>query len=215
MSLTKYELTEITEIENIDYNGDVYDLEVEQDHSYNIDGIAVHNSMCSTRQVTGFGYPQLSAVREIYEELQKLDNPPKIIADGGIKYTGDIVKALAAGADFVMLGGMLAGTKETPGNVLTMNRKKYKLFEGMASIDAQATFFGKQSDEIIPEGEAALVLYKGSARKLMHNICGAVKAGFSYAGCNNIEELRAFGSDPDNWIKVTNSGYLEGTPHGA
>jgi len=169
-------------------------------------------SMCTTRQVTGFGYPQLSAVRSVVEAIR---GRATVIADGGIRHTGDIVKALAAGADFVMLGGMLAGTKETPGNVLTIKEKKYKLFEGMASIDAQATFFKKEADEIIPEGEAALIPYKGSVYKLMHNIRGSIKAGFSYAGCRNMREIKEFGNNPDNWVKITHSGYVEGTPHGA
>lgn len=169
---------------------------------------------CITRQVTGFGYPQLSAVREVYEVFKTINNPPSIIADGGIRHTGDIVKALAAGADFVMLGGMLAGTRETPGNVLTMKGKKYKLFEGMASINSQATFFNKESDEIIPEGETAFVPYKGSVYQTMFNIKGAVKAGLSYAGCNSIKEIQNFGNNPGNWVKVTNAGYVEGTPHG-
>lgn len=171
-------------------------------------------SMCTTRQVTGFGYPQLSAVRNVVESIREEYPDVTIIADGGIKYTGDIVKALAAGADFVMLGGMLAGTKETPGNILSIKKNKYKLFEGMASIDAQATFFNKHVDDIVPEGEASLVNYKGSVDRIMSNIRGSIKAGFSYAGCKNIKEIKFFGDNPNNWVKITGSGYTEGTPHG-
>lgn len=174
-------------------------------------------SACTTRLVTGFGYPQLSAIANISKYIRSKSNNEKynvrIIADGGIRKTGDIVKALAAGADFVMLGGMLAGCRETPGEVLTIQGTKYKLYEGMASIDAQASFFNKEADEIIPEGEATMVLYKGSTRKNMTKIIGSVKAGVSYSGSHNLESFHKFGSNSQNWIKVTQAGQIEGTPH--
>lgn len=170
-------------------------------------------SVCTTRLVTGFGVPQLTAVADIAEYIHSNNLNTKIIADGGIKRTGDIVKALAVGAHFVMLGGMLAGCRETPGQVITMSDVKYKLYEGMASIDAQASFFQKEADDIIPEGEATTIIYKGSTRKNMAKIIASVKTGVSYSGSSNLQELREFGRNENNWHRTTPSSIIEGTPH--
>ena len=140
----------------------------------------------------------------------------RLIADGGIKQEGDIVKALAAGADFVMVGGMVAGTDDTPGNVITMHGKKYKIYEGLASLDAQINFFNKSSDDVAPEGEATRVEYKGkdSLKKTIKRIKKYIQTGLSYTGCRNLKELKEFGLDDKNWIVQTNAGIIEGTPHG-
>ncbi len=217
MQLKKYKLIEIEEIEEASYNGDVYDLEVEKDHSYNIDGIAVHNSVCTTRIKTGFGFPQLSAVQNIYKYLVANDlTNIKLIADGGIKQEGDIVKALVGGADFVMIGGMIAGTDKTPGQVISMHGDKYKMYEGMASTNTQVSFFNKSSDDIAPEGESTQVKYlgKGSFEKKVKNIKKYIQTGMSYAGCHDLEEFKKFGLKDKNWIIQTLAGTIEGTPHG-
>jgi len=171
-------------------------------------------SACSTRQNMGVGYPQLSAISNAHRARLENDLNIRIIADGGMRHTGDMVKALAAGADFLMTGNMLAGCSETPGNVLTTGDQKFKLYEGMASIDAQATFFSKESEDIVPEGEAFLVDYKGSAKKVLSKMIGSIKTGLSYLGCNNIQELHEHASDPEAWVKITYAGHIEGTPHG-
>jgi len=175
-------------------------------------------SVCTTRIKTGFGYPQLSAVQNIYQYLL-MNNLThiKLIADGGIKQEGDIVKALAAGADFVMVGGMIAGTDKTPGKVLSMGGEKYKMYEGMASVDSQVTFFNKSSDDIAPEGEATQVKYrgKGSLEKKIKNMIKYIQTGMSYAGCHDLKELKDFGQKPESWVIQTYAGMIEGTPHGA
>lgn len=169
--------------------------------------------VCKTRVVTGFGYPQLSAVNNVYKSL--MGSGVKIIADGGIRSSGDIVKSLAAGADMVMLGGMLAGYRESPSNVITMHGTKYKMYEGMASINAQADFFNKEAEDIIPEGETTMVLYKGSLQKGMRTLIGSVKVGLSLAGCSSIKELQEYASmNPRAWVKATNAGINEAKPHG-
>jgi len=172
---------------------------------------------CKTRVVCGCGYPQLSAIKNIYCELLKQNITHfKIISDGGSKTTGDIIKNLAAGADFVMLGGMLAGTKETPGPVLSNGKsdeKKVKLYQGMASTDVQVNFTGNEAEEIASEGVSEFVSYKGSIDKIMKNIKKSLKHGFSYLGCRDIKELHEFGQNPLNWVRQTIAGIHEGRPH--
>jgi IMP dehydrogenase len=142
-------------------------------------------SICSTRIVTGHGVPTLQS---IFECAQTSYNT-KIIADGGIKTTGDMVKALAAGADFVMVGSMLAGTDETPGELLVNARgEKYKEYRGMASKEAQREWRGHSST---PEGVAAMVPYKGPVKNILENISGGIRSGLSYSGVRSIKELQA------------------------
>ena len=142
-------------------------------------------SICSTRIVTGHGVPTLQSVME----CAKSSYDAKIIADGGIKTSGDIVKALAAGADFVMIGSMLAGTKESPGDVrATLNGEKFKEYRGMASKEAQRDWRGKSST---PEGVATMVPYKGSVNAILADIEGGIRSGLSYTGARSISELQA------------------------
>lgn len=171
-------------------------------------------AQCETRKTTGIGYPQLSAIKNIAEAVKGTNI--KIIADGGCRYTGDIVKALAAGAHFVMLGNMLAGTKETPGKVISLgtNNDKFKIYEGMASTNAQINFSGGEAEDIAAEGTSSLVSYKGSVDKVLKNISKSIKHGLSYVGCRNLEELHRYGNRKDSWVIQTISGYIEGTSHG-
>ena len=139
-----FKIREIGNIEKRHHKGRVYDLTVEKDHSYNIEGVIVHNSICSTRIETGHG---LSGLQTIFECAQTIHDVA-IIADGGIRNSGDIVKALAAGADFVMLGSLLSGTVETPGEVThDMMGNSFKRYRGMASPDAQLEWRGRVSSK--------------------------------------------------------------------
>ena len=178
-------------------------------------------SVCTTRIVTGCGYPQLSAIKNVSESIKEFNKERnkniKVIADGGIRYSGDIVKSLAAGADTVMLGGLLAGTKETPGSVLTIghsSEKKVKLFEGMASIDAQINHFNKDKKKVSSEGVAMMVPYKGTVVDIINNLVKGIKSGFSYCGSMTLEELQEYGKDPSSWVRMTQNGFVEGMPHG-
>jgi len=161
-------------------------------------------SICSTRLVTGHGIPTFQSLLEISQTTYN----SKIIADGGIKTTGDMVKAFAAGADFVMIGSMLAGTKETPGEVFFSSNsgKKYKLYRGMASSNAQVNWRGRSST---PEGISTTVPYKGSAELVLQNISGGIRSGLSYSGVRNLSELRCKAA----FIRQTNSSQLESNTH--
>lgn len=173
-------------------------------------------AVCSTRVVAGCGYPQLSAIKSIREYIRYRYPHVKLIADGGIKWSGDIVKALAAGADFVMVGSLFAGTTETPGKVLTVGHaaeRKVKVYSGMASYDSQINHFGKEKKEITPEGVSSFVRYKGTVKDVVRNVVGGINSGFSYCGCKDLQELHEYGDMTTSWIKITNSTIAEGSPH--
>jgi len=160
-------------------------------------------SICSTRLVTGHGIPTLQSVLE----CARTSYDVKIIADGGIKTTGDMVKAYAAGADFVMIGSMLAGTAETPGEVFFGKEgKKYKVYRGMASANAQNAWRGKTS---APEGVSTTVPFRGSAGAIIENIVGGLRSGMSYSGARSLAELRSKAS----FTLQTGAGRLESSTH--
>ena len=170
-------------------------------------------SICTTRIQTGHGMPTLQAVIDITEARKDLINndnnvnTPFVIADGGIKNSGDIVKSLAAGADFVMLGSMLSGTKETPGKIiLNSEGKKIKRYNGMASKLAQKNWKGSYSSI---EGVSSYVTYKGTVSKVVNEIMSNVRSGMSYTGCRSLKSLQ------DNAIAIiqTSSSHAEGNPH--
>jgi IMP dehydrogenase len=172
-------------------------------------------SICTTRVVAGVGFPQLSAVMEVYEALKDTDVP--IIADGGIRYTGDIPKAIAAGADCVMLGSLLAGTKESPGETIIYDGRKYKSYRGMGSIEAMSKgskdrYFQDVEDDIkklVPEGIVGRVPYKGELYESMNQFIGGLRAGMGYSGAGSVEELKQKG----RFVKITSSGITESHPH--
>ena len=171
-------------------------------------------SICTTRVVAGIGMPQLTAVLRVCEALKDKDIP--VIADGGIRYSGDIVKALAAGASTIMAGSLLAGTEESPGDTIILEGRKYKAYRGMGSLDAMQNgskdrYF--QSDEkdlkkLVPEGIVGRVPYKGSVTEVIYQLVGGLKAGMGYTGSKNLEMLRKA-----RFIKITNAGFIEGHPH--
>lgn len=171
-------------------------------------------SICTTRIVAGVGVPQLSAIYDVAKALKDTDVP--LIADGGIRYSGDIVKALAAGGYSVMLGGMLAGVEESPGDTIIFNGRKFKSYRGMGSLEAMEKgskdryFQGNVSDskKLVPEGIAARVPYKGSLYEVVYQMLGGLRAGMGYCGSKNIEELHKA-----RFTRITSAGVLESHPH--
>ena len=160
-------------------------------------------SICSTRLVSGHGVPTFQSILD----CTRSEHDVKIIADGGIKTTGDMVKALAAGADFVMVGSMLAGTAETPGQVFKgAEGKKYKVYRGMASSEAQNKWRGKSST---PEGVSTTVPYKGKVADILRDVEGGIKSGFSYSGARSLKEFQARSS----LIRQTSAGQVESNTH--
>ncbi|MDO8537339.1 MAG: IMP dehydrogenase [archaeon] len=193
----------------------VYNLEVDEDNSYLANRIAVHN--CTTRIVTGAGYPQLSAVIEAVSVAKKYNIP--VIADGGIKNSGDIVKALACGAETIMAGNLFAGTDEAPGKVITRQGKRFKIYRGMASFGANAgralreigeeTKWEKAIDETVPEGVESTVVYKGPVNEIIFQLLGGVRSGMSYCGARTIPEIHANA----RFVKISPHGVRESNYH--
>ena len=171
-------------------------------------------SICTTRIVAGAGVPQLTAVMEAYSILKQKNIP--IIADGGIRYTGDVVKALAAGADCVMMGSVFAGTEESPGETIIYEGRKFKEYRGMGSLGAMSTgssdrYFQDVEDDIkkfVPEGIEGRVAYKGTLREIVYQYTGGLRAGMGYCGANNIDQLKTA-----TFVKITNAGMKESHPH--
>jgi IMP dehydrogenase len=172
-------------------------------------------SICTTRVVAGVGYPQLSAVLEVSNALKGTGVP--VIADGGIRYTGDIPKAIAAGADCVMLGSLLAGTKESPGETIIYEGRKFKSYRGMGSVEAMKEgskdrYFQDVEDDIkklVPEGIVGRVPYKGELVESIHQFIGGLRAGMGYCGSNDIKTLK----ENSQFVKITTSGISESHPH--
>ena len=182
------------------------------------DGIKVGigpGSICTTRVVAGVGYPQLSAVLEVSEVLKNSKIP--LIADGGIRYTGDISKAIAAGADSVMLGSLLAGTEESPGETIIYDGRKFKTYRGMGSVEAMQRgskdryFQSEQADKkkLVPEGIVGRVPYKGQLNESIHQFIGGLRSGMGYCGTKDIASLKK----SSKFVKITGSGIRESHPH--
>src|SRR3989338_2871207 len=172
-------------------------------------------SICTTRVVAGIGVPQLTAIIEAVKAAKKTKTP--IIADGGIKYSGDIVKALAAGATAVMVGGLLAGTDEAPGKIISLNGKKFKVYRGMGSMAAMRKGSKDrylQSDkikqEVVPEGVVGHVPYKGPALDVIGQLIGGLKQGLGYCGAKDITELH----HKAEFVRISPAGLRESHPHG-
>ncbi len=172
-------------------------------------------SICTTRVVAGVGFPQFSAVLEVAAAIKGSGVP--VIADGGIRYTGDIPKAIAAGADAVMLGSLLAGTKESPGETIIYEGRKFKSYRGMGSIEAMRKgskdrYFQDVEDDIkklVPEGIVGRVPYKGDLFESIHQFVGGLKAGMGYCGAKDIDTLKETGK----FVRITASGINESHPH--
>lgn len=171
-------------------------------------------SICTTRIIAGIGVPQLSAIYNVAEALKKTNIP--IIADGGIRYTGDIVKAIAGGAATIMAGSLFAGVDESPGETIIFEGRKFKTYRGMGSIEAMQKgskdrYFQDTEDDIaklVPEGIVGRVPYKGSLSEVIHQMIGGLRAGMGYCGAKNIKMLQEA-----KFIKITNAGIIESHPH--
>ncbi len=171
-------------------------------------------SICTTRVVAGVGVPQLTAVMHTAQLAKKHGIP--VIADGGIKFSGDIVKALAGGADTVMVGNLFAGTAESPGEVMTYMGRNYKLHRGMGSVKAmqkgsRARYMQHETeaDKLVPEGIEGRVPYRGPLAAYVHQLVGGIRSGMGYCGCSTIEELQKNAE----FMQVTQAGFIEGHPH--
>lgn len=174
-------------------------------------------SICTTRIVAGVGVPQITAIYDAASVAQKYGK--KIIADGGIKYSGDVVKALAAGGNAVMLGSMFSGTTEAPGTIFTNEGKQFKSYRGMGSVGAMSQQHGSsdryfqggvnEANKLVPEGVEALVPYKGDVSNIIYQIEGGLRAGMGYVGAGTIEEL----IENSQFVQITNAGLRESHPH--
>jgi IMP dehydrogenase len=173
-------------------------------------------SICTTRVVAGVGFPQLSAIMEVSDAIKGSGVP--VIADGGIKYTGDISKAIAAGADCVMLGSLIAGTEESPGETIIFEGRKFKSYRGMGSVEAMKKgskdrYFQDVEDDIkklVPEGIVGRVPFKGKLHESIHQFVGGLRAGMGYCGSKDINVFQ----NTSKFIKITSSGIVESHPHG-
>lgn len=172
-------------------------------------------SICTTRVVTGAGVPQITAIADVYRVAREKNIP--VIADGGVKYSGDITKAIAAGAGTVMLGNMLAGTEESPGEAIILQGRSYKTYRGMGSLEAMREGSSDRyfqdvplaESKLVPEGIEGRVPYKGTADRIVQMMVGGLKAGMGYAGCRTIEELQK----KARFIKITSAGLRESHVH--
>ena len=171
-------------------------------------------SICTTRVVAGVGVPQLSAVYDVYSALKGTGVP--LIADGGLRYSGDIVKALAAGGSCVMIGSLVAGTEESPGETIIFNGRKFKSYRGMGSLEAMEhgskdRYFQadtKDVKKLVPEGIAGRVPYKGTVQEVIYQLTGGLRSGMGYCGAANIEKLH-----DAKFTRITNAGVMESHPH--
>jgi len=172
-------------------------------------------SICTTRIIAGVGVPQLSAILECAKALKNSTVP--LIADGGIRFSGDIVKAISAGANVVMIGSLLAGTKETPGEIILYQGRKYKNYRGMGSVEAMEKgardrYFQENENEtnkLVPEGIVGRVPFKGDASEILYQLVGGLKSGMGYTGSKDINKLKA----NTKFVKITNAASIEGHPH--
>ncbi len=184
------------------------------------DGVKVGigpGSICTTRVVTGVGVPQITAVSNVAEALKKSGIP--LIADGGIRYSGDLSKAIAAGAHSVMVGSMLAGTEEAPGEVVLFQGRSYKSYRGMGSVGAMSGGFGSsdryfqdtelETEKLVPEGIEGRVAYKGSLVAVIHQLVGGLRASMGYTGCKDINEMRT----KSQFVRITSAGMRESHVH--
>jgi IMP dehydrogenase len=173
-------------------------------------------SICTTRVVAGVGVPQITAIRACASAANRYDVP--LISDGGIKHSGDITKAIAAGAHSVMLGGLFAGTEESPGETVLYQGRTYKVYRGMGSLGAMQSRAGRERyfqdpeadlEKMVPEGIEGRVAYKGSLAALVYQLVGGLRAGMGYCGCKSIEELRT----KARFIRLTQAGLRESHAH--
>jgi IMP dehydrogenase len=216
VSLIKKKYTDLQVLGGNIVTGDAADALVKA----GADGVKVGigpGSICTTRVVAGVGVPQISAVAEVAEALKKKGIP--LIADGGIRYSGDIAKALVAGAHSVMIGGLFAGTEESPGEVELYQGRSYKSYRGMGSIGAMGQSHGssdryfqdttEELEKLVPEGIEGRVAYKGSLIAIVHQLIGGIRAAMGYTGSGTIEEMRT----TPQFVRITSAGMKESHVH--
>ncbi len=216
LEMTKKVRKEFPELQLVVGNIATYEAAIDLAKS-GVDAVKVGigpGSICTTRVIAGVGVPQLSAIYSVAKALEGKNIP--VIADGGIRYSGDIVKAIAAGASSVMAGSMFAGVEESPGEAIIYEGRKYKTYRGMGSIEAmdkgsKDRYFQDVEDDIkklVPEGIVGRVPYKGTLSEIIHQLVGGLRAGMGYCGTKNIEELKKA-----QFLKITNSGVRESHVH--
>ncbi|MFP4213491.1 MAG: IMP dehydrogenase [Desulfohalobiaceae bacterium] len=169
-------------------------------------------SICTTRVVAGVGVPQITAIMNSVQACREQDKC--LIADGGVKFSGDVIKALAAGADAVMMGSMLAGTEESPGETILYQGRRYKIYRGMGSIDAMREgssdrYFQEASNKLVPEGIVGRVPYKGKVRETLYQLLGGVRSGMGYVGCSSIKGMQ----EKARFTQISQAGYRESHVH--
>jgi IMP dehydrogenase/GMP reductase len=195
----------------------VYDIEVDcETHSFVADNAIVHNSICTTRVVAGVGVPQVTAIYDCAEAAASEGIP--VIADGGLTSSGDIAKAIGSGADSVMLGSLLAGTDESPGEVILSQGERFKEYRGMGSLGAmRARSFSKDRyfqgdvedvDKLVPEGIEGRIAYKGPLRPIVYQLVGGVRQAMGYCGAATIDEMKRA-----RFVRITGAGLRESHPH--
>lgn len=224
LNLVKYSKIMKKEIDADLIVGNIATAEAAEDLiAQDVDGIKVGigpGSMCTTRIIAGVGVPQLTAIASVADLAREHDIP--VIADGGIRYSGDIAKAIAVGADAVMLGNLLAGTYESPGDVVIMNGRKYKQYRGMGSLGAMTGGIGAGTDryfqepkshmkhtKIVPEGVEGVVPYRGTVSEVIFQLIGGLKASMGYCGAKTIKDMQ----EKAKFVRITSSGIKESHPH--
>ena len=215
--LEDYQVVKKLEARRLGISVPVYDIEVDcPTHSFIADNVVVHNSICTTRVVAGVGVPQITAVFDCAEVAGPLGIP--IIADGGIQFSGDLAKAIAAGADVVMLGNALAGVDESPGEIVVAQGEHFKEYRGMGSMGAmQGRSFSKDryfqgsvdSGKVVPEGIEGRVPYKGPISNVLHQFVGGLRQSMGYCGAATVADLKANGT----FIRITGASLRESHPH--
>lgn len=194
-------LKKINKIERKSYSGKTYDLSVDENYTYNINGKIVHNSLCTTRLETGHGVPNVTS---IIETVEASDVP--VMADGGIRRAGDVAKALGLGASSVMLGSLLSGTNESPGPVMEGKDGLYKRYRGSASLETKSAH-GQRESHI--EGESTVVPYKGGVKYAIKKLEDGLRSALSYSGAHDLVEYHTNAE----FIQITNAGIIEAKPH--
>lgn len=213
--LDEHQIVKILDTQRLNLALPVYDIEVDcPTHSFIADNAIVHNSICTTRVVAGVGVPQLSAIAQCVSAAEAFGVP--VIGDGGIKHSGDIVKAIAAGASTVMLGSLLGGTEESPGDLIWEGDRAYKRYRGMGSVGAMIRgsserYFqkGTPRQKLVAEGVEAKVPYRGQVGDVLHQLLGGLRAGMGYTGCATIEQLR----HEAEFTRISNAGLRESQVH--
>jgi IMP dehydrogenase/GMP reductase len=221
--LSENQAVKVLERRRLGLSVPVYDLEVDcPTHSFIVDNAIVHNSICTTRVVTGAGVPQIHAIQECARATRGTRVP--LIADGGIKFSGDVVKALAAGASTVMIGSLLAGTEESPGETILYQGRTFKAYRGMGSLAAMKSgssdrYFQESMEveastdgslsKLVPEGIEGMVPYKGSVEGLIHQLTGGLRSGMGLTGARTVDDLRT----KSKMVRVTAAGLKESHPH--